>query len=194
VRAEVEDRAATSALAEARARSTEEDMPDRRELDELEQKLAETLAARSAAEARADTAAAQRDRFEAELAELGAGRPATEVSPQAPIEVETQVTVLTSERDHAVAEASRLAEARDEAVEQAEAEAAMREELQAQLVQAPATDDPTGRSAARGRKGSAGGSRRGVRSEYVVGWVLLLLALGAAIAMITGVVRIALVP
>ncbi len=33
-----------------------------------------------------------------------------------------------------------------------------------------------------------------MRSEYIVGWVLLLLTLGAAIAVVTGVVRIALVP
>lgn len=33
-----------------------------------------------------------------------------------------------------------------------------------------------------------------MRSEHIVGWVLLLLTLAVAIAVVTGVVRIALVP
>ncbi|PZS35133.1 MAG: hypothetical protein DLM61_02420, partial [Pseudonocardiales bacterium] len=190
VRTEFEDLAATAALAEARAESVREESPDREQLDELEQKLAESLAARSAAEARADRASAERDRLEAELAEEGAGRPAIESAPQAPVEVEAQVTVLTTERDRAVADAARLEEARDEAIEQAEAEASTREELEARLAEAAARDDPAGSR----RETSAAASALRMRSEYVVGWTLLLIALVAAIAVLTGAVRVDFVP
>jgi chromosome segregation ATPase len=192
VRTELEDRAATAALAAARSESVRDEGVDRRQLDELEHKLAQTLAARSAAEARADAAAAELDRLHAELSESGAGRPAIEAVPQAPDEDEIEVTLLAAERDRAVADAARLADARDEALEQIEAEAITREELEAQL--AKAGEAAPGHAAGEGAAASAGRLSRRMRSEYVVGWTLLLIALAAAIAVVTGAVRIELIP
>lgn len=64
----------------------------------------------------------------------------------------------------------------------------MRGDLEAHLVEAPG-EDAAGRATS-----SATPSPRRMRSEYIVGWVLLLLTLAVAIAVVTGVVRIALVP